>query len=98
MKKLYVLLRSDLDRTYAGVQGAHAVANFVYCHPDSEWGNGYLIFLRYGDEQSLKDELVRIIKTTTNKVAWFNEPDVNDEMTAIAVYTEGEEYRKFNLL
>lgn len=34
MKKMYVLIRKDLDVNYQAVQAGHALAQFMLEHPD----------------------------------------------------------------
>ena len=47
-KKLYVLVRKDLDETYRLVQGGHAIAEYSLRGDKAlyqEWNNGTLVFL-----------------------------------------------------
>lgn len=103
MKRLYVLTRADLDLAYRSVQGGHAVAQFCLEHPESEWDNGYLIYLDVGDEGELKEwwGKLNFEKTMTKKdpeFSVFYEPDLNYQLTAIAVYTNGRMFRKLPIM
>ena len=120
MKRLYVLTRNDLghyynndnptvklfDPSYQAVQGAHAVAQFMMEHPDSEWKNGYLIFLAVEDEGELKEWRGHLqfdndeIYDDRKKVPFslFYEPDLNNQLTAIAVYTNGRKFKDLPIM
>ena len=99
MKRLYVLTRSDLGLPYQAVQGAHAVAQYMLDNPNSEWKNGYLIFLSVEDEAQLDHWDWKIqTKRRDTRVSRFREPDINDELTAIAVYVDGRLFRKLPIM
>ena len=56
-KKMYVLVRKDLDPVYRGVQGTHAVAEYslrgnkrLY----DEWDNSTLVFVGVKNEGALE--------------------------------------------
>ena len=91
-KKLYVLCRKDLHPTYATVQGGHAVAEFMITHPGTtkEWMNGYLIYLNGGTYRSMLNWLDKLTLKYP-KLSWsaFKEPDLDGQVTAIAVYCDG---------
>ena len=118
MKRLYVLTRNDLgniykkddnvmlfDPSYQAVQGAHAVAQFMMDHQDSEWKNGYLIFMAVENEGDLKEWLGHLesdneMLSNKKKVFFstFHEPDLDNQLTAIAVYTNGRMFRKLPIM
>lgn len=87
-KHLYVVTRKDLTPGYQGVQGMHALAEFSLKFPDLylKWykESNYLCFLSVWDENELK-RLARKAMDLGVKVTPFHEPDVNFEMTAIAL-------------
>lgn len=88
MNRLYVLTRKDLDLPYQAVQGAHAVAQWMLDNPGHEWNNGYLIFLEVENEKMLDHWIWKIqTKRRDVKISKFREPDIDNELTAIAVYT-----------
>jgi len=93
------------DPSYQAVQGAHAVAQFMMEHPDNEWKNGYLIFLAVEDEGDLKEwrgdlQVDNYMKSSEKQVPFslFYEPDLDNQLTAIAVYTNGRMFRKLPIM
>jgi hypothetical protein len=105
MKRLYVLTRNDLGLAYQAVQGAHAVAQFVLDYPDNEWKNGYLIFMAEEDEDELKYwrgnlQFDNDMLSDEKKIPFslFYEPDLDNQLTAIAVYTNGRMFRKLPIM
>lgn len=105
MKRLYVLTRKDLGLAYQAVQGAHAVAQFCIDYPDHEWNNGYLIFLEFEDYGDLMEEegfldFDNNTKSKEKKIPFssFRESDLNEQLTAIAVYTNGNKFKKVPMM
>ena len=96
MRRLYVLCRKDLGIVYSAVQGAHAVAQHCIDCPDS-WNNEYLIFLTVEDEKELVDWYNNLL-IKGKKLVPFYEPDLDDELTAIAVVDKGECFRSLPVL
>ena len=89
MNKLYILIREDLNLPQQAVQAGHAVAEYLLHRPDTEWDNGTLIYLGAKDEEELSywgD------KMTLRKMDWigFREPDIGNQMTAIATVGDGK--------
>lgn len=86
MKKLYVLVRTDLKKSSPAVQAGHAVAQYMLDHPDSDWNNSYLIYLRVRslDELNVWKSKLLYGDFDTLKLSSFSEPDLNNELTAIA--------------
>ncbi len=87
MARLYVLVRTDLRRSSAAAQAAHAVAQFLIEHPTSEWRNDALVILEVKDEPTMQKELDRLSYRlgTSLKRSFFREPDLDDELTAVAI-------------
>ena len=90
MKKMFILVRKDLESPYKFVQGAHALAQYALEHTQdfNEWNNQTIVFVNVKDETALykwKDKLYYSDK----KISVFTEPDINDQLTAIACYDEG---------
>ena len=86
--KLYVITRQDLDPGYQAVQSIHAAIQFKFEHPEvsQHWfeKSNYLGLLSVANE----DELSRLISEASEKgikFAVFREPDINDQITAIAL-------------
>lgn len=95
--KLYVLIDKNLDPIYGAVQGGHAVAEWMMQHwqpkrnndwnedyPVWEWDNEYLIYLSV-DIDKWKERLWRF-DPSDHMWTWFEEPDLNNKTTAIAIY------------
>ena len=86
--KLTVITRRDLDPGYQAVQAAHAAIEFQHEHSNiaKEWNKNskYLVFLSVPTEQSLLD-LLEKIKKERLKFSLFKEPDIGNQVTAIAV-------------
>lgn len=90
--KLYILTDKELDPIYAAVQGGHAVAEWVFenyqlnkeGYGEWKWNNDYLIYLSV----DIKEWFDKLIKFDPAKYqwTWFTEPDLDNKMTAIAVY------------
>ena len=89
--RLYVLTRKDLSESlslsYQAVQGAHAVAQFAIENPADNrvWNNNYLIFLEVDNLEHLQFWEWKLDQLDVVMSKWY-EPDLNNELTAIAVY------------
>lgn len=86
-EKLRVVSRRDLSIPYQAVQSAHALTDFQYQHPveASEWQkkSNYLAFLTVADEAQLIKLIAKAILTGIKHTV-FREPDINNEITAVA--------------
>lgn len=86
--KLVTVTRRDLLPGVQAVQSSHAAINFIFEHSDraGPWfqNSNYLVQLSTTDENSL---LKLIEKCEYNKIKYtaFREPDINNEITAIAI-------------
>lgn len=87
-KKLYVITRRDLSPGQQMLQAAHAAIEFQHAYPEiaKNWNTNskYLIFLSVENEDALIHYLEKIKKTNL-KYSIFTEPDINDQLTAIAL-------------
>jgi len=96
--KLYILTRTDLRGVSSpGVQAGHAIAQYLIENPNTEWDNGTLIYLGISCEDELeywKDKL----NWKGLTYAEFREPDINNELTAIACCTNTKIFGKLRLL
>jgi len=86
-EKLYVLVRKDLPAQQQAVQAGHAVAEFLLRGPKSDWSNGTLVYLGVRNSEMLRRWLVKLSDLEL-PTAVFKEPDLNNEMTALAVSTD----------
>jgi peptidyl-tRNA hydrolase len=87
-EKLYIITRQDLSPGLQAAQVAHAAFMFGYEHRPlaQAWiqESNFLIILSVKNEQELKalgDEADK----QGLPVTWFTEPDIEDELTAIAI-------------
>ena len=91
--KLYVLVRRDLPKSYRMVQGMHAAALYAAkTHPygsdynDKAWraDTGTIVALLVNDEEHLT-HIQKYMSTTIGiPVASWWEPDLDNELTAVA--------------
>ena len=86
-EKLRVVTRRDLSLPTQAVQSAHAAIDFQHAHPkeatDWQTKSNYLALLTVANEE----ELHKLIDKATIrgiKYTIFREPDINNEITAIA--------------
>ena len=93
--KLYVLVRKDLDRSYQAVQAGHAVAEWLL--HDQSWRNNTLVYLGVDDEDAL-EYWAEKLRFKGIKYVGFKEPDIGDELTAIAAHTDHKIFNKLKLL
>ena len=97
-KKLYVLVRKDLDQTYRVVQGAHAIVEYSLRGNQElykEWNNSTVVFLGVRNEQALELWALKLVDRS-KPFTCFREPDLKEQMTAIACIDTGEVFRKLN--
>lgn len=85
---MYVITRADLDKGYQGVQSIHAGIQFVFEHPEFAqiWyqKSNYLGFLSVANEEELK-LLIEKASEKGIKFSVFREPDIDNQITAIAL-------------
>ena len=86
--KLYVVTRQDISFGYQGVQAQHAIVEFCFQHPEiaKTWyeNSNYLGFLSVANENELM-ALAEQAAANDIHVSVFREPDVDNEVTAIAI-------------
>ncbi len=87
--KLISITRQNLTFGYQLVQSCHSIADFAYDHPDifKQWKqeSNSIITLAVKDEQSLID-ICNKLQSVTPYITSFREPDIDNQMTAIAIY------------
>lgn len=88
MDRLYVIVRADLAPGLQLAQSCHAVSMFADVHPKlfKAWvsGSNNIVVLHVPDELELRDLLDRAGAAGVATGAFF-EPDVGDELTALAL-------------
>lgn len=78
---------------YQGVQGGHALAQWLIENPNQTWNNNFLIYLQDDLEKlTFKLDLKGI------KYSKFIEPDLGYKLTAIALQTEDKMFEKLKLM
>jgi len=87
-QKIYLVTRRDLSPGSQAVQAVHALREFIHLHPKIErkWykKSNHVCFLSVENERAL----VRLSDEATMKgIKWasFQEPDLNDQTTAICL-------------
>ena len=86
MEKMYVLIRRDLNKKQQSVQAGHALAEYLLTYP-TDWSNGTLIYLAVNNEAELASWAGKL-EGVNIKWTGFREPDINNELTAIAAVTD----------
>lgn len=93
-KRLYVLTDKSLDPIYASVQGGHAVAQWLLDHPNQDWNNSYLIYLKANIEYWICK-----LGILGEDYSSFKEPDLNNKVTSIAILSRDDNmFKKLKLL
>lgn len=83
-----MITRSDLSPGYQAVQSMHALRQFTAEHPeiDKHWfeRSNYLGLLSVSNEEEL-NSLIQRAQLNDIKFSVFKEPDIDDQITAIAL-------------
>ena len=95
--KLYVIVRKDLSVSQRAVQAGHAVAQFLLYGPFSRWKNGTLIYLGIKNLKRL-EKLIYQLKNNNINYVEFREPDIGNQITAIATDQHSELFERMRLL
>ncbi len=96
--KLYVLVRKDLSSSYRAVQGGHVLAEWLLKSENSKkWNNGTLIYLSLKDKNQLEC-ILHELRHKDIDVIEFKEPDMDNEITAIASLGSNSIFEKLPLL
>ena len=93
MRRLYVLINKNLNPVYGCVQGGHAVAQWLLEHPDQTQNNSYLIYLKC-NLYTMKKRLIKLQRDFSE----FKEPDLGNEITAIAIEDNGKLFKNLKLI
>jgi hypothetical protein len=94
-RRLYVLVREDLEQSYRMVQGGHAIAEWTLKYPE-RWSNETLVMLKVKDESKIEDFHERLSFRGIEHVV-FKEPDINYESTALAVMADDKLFKNLRL-
>lgn len=97
MKRMYAVVRDDLVRPQKAVQAGHAISEFLLKNSDHGWKNGTLIYLAVPNLKSLSLFCEKLEKEGV-KFSKFIEPDIGDQLTAIAAVSDGLPFRELRLL
>ena len=95
MKKLYVCVRKDLSNSQRAVQAGHALAEYML--NSSRWKNSILIYLGVRDLRHL-EKLKRKLEYAEIEHYPFYEPDLDNQITALASDESSTIFDKLNLL
>lgn len=94
MERLQIVVRNDISLAYQGVQGGHALAQWLLDNPNQTWNNSYLIYLQTDDIE----KLMFMLDMKDIKYSKFIEPDFNDQVTAIALQSDCNLIKKLKLM
>lgn len=96
--KLFVIVRKDLTTSQQAVQAGHALAEYMlHGLPFRRWKNETLIYLGVKGLIQLEN-LKRKLQVNNIPFVEFREPDLNNEITAIASDTASKIFERINLL
>lgn len=95
MKKLFVVTRRDLTPSQRAVQAGHALAEYMLDSPS--WKNSTLIYLGVKGLNQLEN-LKRKLEYAEIKHYPFYEPDLDNQITALASDQPSTIFKKLNLL
>lgn len=95
--KLYIIVRKDLTKSQQAVQAGHALAEFLLHGQSTRWNNGTLVYLGVKDLFHL-EKIKRRFTDENIYFVEFNEPDMNNETTAISTTERNKYIERLNLL
>jgi hypothetical protein len=88
-------VRKDLPKSYQAVQAGHAVAEWLL--REQTWRNETLVYLGVNNENELLDWKERL-SFRNMRYAAFREPDIGNQLTAVATLTDGKIFKKLKCL
>lgn len=94
--KLFVIVRKDLSHSQRAVQAGHALAQYML-DGSQNWKNQTLIYLGVKGLTQLLNLKRKLDRQSIDYIE-FREPDLNDEVTAIASDQESKIFERMNLL
>lgn len=88
MKKLYIITHNELPISQQATQSIHAAVDFVFKH-HAELKNWHdlsntIVLLSVKNEKGLL-KLIKKLKNSNIKYTIFTEPDIGDQITALAL-------------
>lgn len=95
--KLYIVTHKELSTSQQAVQAGHALAEFLLRGPKTFWSNGTLVYLGVDNRKQL-ELLQRKLDMEDIPYVKFVEPDMNNEVTAIATDVFCKPLKKLRLL
>lgn len=98
--RIYTLTRADINIGQRITQAGHSLAQYIIDHNphlNGQWDNGSIINLALGSEKSLK-RWMRKLDELGISFSIFREPDMNHEITSIAILHRGEIFKGIPLL
>jgi hypothetical protein len=93
---MYVLVREDLDPIYRSVQGTHAVAQFYEKGNDTNWHNETLVQVQVKNKEAIEYWAWKL-ERKNKKFVPFYEPDLENQLTAIACVDEGNIFKSLQI-
>jgi hypothetical protein len=90
-------VRKDLSTSQMAVQAGHAVAGYLLHSHFSRWQNETLIYLGVKGLSQL-ERLKYKLDQKNIKYTEFREPDLNNEVTAIASDIDCKHFERLNLI
>lgn len=94
MERLYLLVRNDLSVGYQAAQCAHVAVQWMIEHPNGKWQNDYIILLHVKNIQKWIYKLDHL----GEKYVTFHEPDLDNELTAIATQADSKYFKNLRLV
>ncbi len=93
--KMYVVVRDDLAPAQKAVQAGHALAEWML--GNDSWRNQTLVYLKARNKVHLTNIVAKLSRSEVQHVK-FHEPDIGDEITAIASLGTNHVFEKLPLL
>src|ERR1700677_4755040 len=86
-EKLYVIVSDKLSPSQQAVQGGHALAEFLSKHPNTQWSNGYLIYLKQSPAYDGNLSVYYALSNGSSPSTEFLKTALDNKVTAYAVFS-----------
>jgi len=99
-ERIYTITRKDISFGQKIVQSNHASTQYLIDHSPhtkGKWNNGSIICLELGNEKSLK-RWIKKLENNNIDYSLFREPDMDNQITAIAALSCGEIFHGIPLI